>query len=104
MPTAFGYDLWVRFFKCFLGQIGFIRHIQECSKLHSGCLTLSKRRDITLIAINVIFRCFSGPQWFWTHIDELSYQYQFGLDDMPILKQIEDFILSKKFYKRLSTK
>jgi glycosyltransferase involved in cell wall biosynthesis len=100
IKTAFDLDLWVRFFKQFQRQTAWIQRVQAYSRLHSACLTQKLRRQVALDGMSVVFKHFKAApaHWFWTHLDEMCDAYPFGPEPLPLLKQLESFILDSKPY------
>jgi len=98
IQTAFDFELWLRFFKRFPHQIGLLRRIQAYSRLHAACLTQRQRRQVAVEGMKVLDQHLKlvPPHWFWTHLDELCAAYPFGPDTMPLVKQVEQFILEVK--------
>jgi len=95
IATAFDFDLWVRFFKRFPRQIGLIRRMQACSRLHAACLTKRQRKQVALDGVRVITKHL-GPapeHWFWTHVDEMCENHPFTAETLPLTKQLENFLI-----------
>lgn len=92
--TAFDFDLFVRFFKRYPRQIGFIRRVQAYSRLHAACMTHRLRRQVALDGMHVVDKHLGGvpEHWFWTHVDELCARYPFDGEPLPLVKQIEGFL------------
>lgn len=100
LKTAFDFDLWLRFFKRFPGQIGLIRRIQASSRLHDACLTQTQRQTVALEGIQVLARHLNYVplHWFHTHLDEMCAAYPLGPNQEPLIKQLEAFIKAAKPY------
>ena len=100
LKTAFDFDLWLRFFKRFPGQIGLIRRIQACSRLHEACLTQRQRQTVALEGMQVLARHLNHVplHWFHTHLDEMCAAYPLGPNQEPLIKQLEAFIKAAKPY------
>lgn len=100
IKTAFDFDLFVRFFKCYPLQIGFVRHVQAFSRLHAACMTQRLRRQVALDGMRVVAKEIgSVPEhWFWTHVDEMCASYPLGPDDLPLVKQLEAFLKDASAY------
>ncbi len=98
LKTAFDFDLWLRFFKRFPGQIGFIRRVQASSRLHANCLTQRLRQSVALEGMQVLSRHLNKVplHWFNTHLDEMCITYPFGPNKDPLIKQLEAFIKISK--------
>jgi glycosyltransferase involved in cell wall biosynthesis len=100
LKTAFDFDLWLRFFKRFPGQLGLIRRIQASSRLHAACLTQSQRQTVALEGMKVLKRHLNHVplHWFHTHLDEMCATYPFGSNRTPLINQLEAFIKSSKSF------
>jgi hypothetical protein len=100
IQTAFDFDLWLRFFKRFPGQIGMIRRIQACSRLHAACMTQRLRRQVALDGLRVTAAHLgrANVHWVWTHIDEICAQYPMGGAEGSLIKQLEAFLIEAKPY------
>lgn len=100
IKTAFDFDLFVRFFKCYPGQIGFVRHVQAFSRLHAACMTQRLRRQVALDGMRVVAREIGTvpEHWFWTHVDEMCASYPLGPDAFPLVKQLEAFLKEASAY------
>ena len=92
--TAFDFDLFVRFFKRYPGQIGIVRRVQAYSRLHAACMTHRLRRQVALDGIRVVAKELGDvpEHWFWTYVDELCARYPFEAEPLPLTKQIEGFL------------
>jgi glycosyltransferase involved in cell wall biosynthesis len=100
LNTAFDFDLWLRFFKRFPGQIGLIRRIQASSRLHDACLTQRQRQTVALEGMQVLAKHLNHVplHWFHTHLDEMCAVYPLGPNQEPLIKQLEAFIKAAKPY------
>ena len=98
LKTAFDFELWMRFFKRFPGQIGLVRRLQASSRLHSACLTQMQRQTVALEGMKVLSRHLSYVplHWFNTHLDEICDSYPLGPQKEPLFKQLESFIQASK--------
>ncbi len=96
--SAFDLELWLRFFKRFPNQIGWVRRIQAMSRQRAASPSESQRRQLAVDGMKVRFQHLNlvPPHWFWTHLDELCDAYPFGPDSLPLIKQVESFILEVK--------
>jgi glycosyltransferase involved in cell wall biosynthesis len=92
--TAYDFDLFVRFFKRYPGQIGIVRRVQAYSRLHAACMTHRLRRQVALDGIWVVAKELGDvpDHWFWTFVDELCARYPFEAESLPLTKQIEGFL------------
>lgn len=100
LKTAFDFDLWLRFFKRFPGQIGIIRRLQASSRLHATCLTQRQRQTVALEGMQVLARHLNHVplHWFNTHLNEMCAAYPLGRNKEPLIKQLEAFIKASKPY------
>jgi GT2 family glycosyltransferase len=100
LKTAFDFDLWLRFFKRFPGQIGIIRRLQASSRLHAACLTQRQRQTVALEGMQVLARHLNHVplHWFNTHLNEMCAAYPLGPNKEPLIKQLEAFIKASKPY------
>lgn len=100
LKTAFDFDLWLRFFKRFPGQIGIIRRIQASSRLHAACLTQRQRQTVALEGMKVLARHLNHVplHWFNTHLDEICAAYPLGPNKQPLIKLLDAFIKASKHY------
>jgi len=98
--TAFDFDLFIRFFKLFPGQIGMIRSVQAFSRLHTACMTQRLRRQVALDGMRVVSKELGAvpEHWFWTYIDEMCESYPLGPDASPLVKQLESFLKDARVY------
>ncbi len=106
ITTAFDFDLFVRFFKKYPGQIKMINRIQAYSRLHDGCMTVRLRRQVALDGMHVAFKEFGfTPQhWFWTHLNEICEQYPFSADQLSLVDQVKSFFAqSQKYFNSAAT-
>jgi len=73
LRTAFDYEYWVRAFKVFDGQIGFLDSLLAQSRLHDECITNTMRDTVALEGMLIGQRHLGGAQSHWaaTYLDEL---------------------------------
>lgn len=98
LQTAFDFELWLRFFKRFPGQIGLVRRVQAFSRLHAACLTQRQRQTVALEGMQVLAEHLKivPLHWFYTHLDEMCDSYPFGPNSHSLIKQLETFIKGAK--------
>jgi hypothetical protein len=98
LKLAFDFDLFVRFFKMFPGQIGMVNRIQALSRLHSECMTCRLRSEVAIEGMRVLAKHFNvvPEHWFWTHVDEICSIYPFGPSSINLLSQVEFFLKSSQ--------
>ncbi len=98
LQTAFDFELWLRFFKRFPGQIGLVRRVQAFSRLHAACLTQRQRQTVALEGMQVLAAHLNKAplHWFYTHLDEMCEAYPFGPNALSLIKQLEVFIKGAK--------
>lgn len=72
LRTAFDFELWLRLFKAFPGQIGFIPRVLAQSRLHASGITLRLREQVALEGMTVVHRHLGlvAPHWLMTHVAE----------------------------------
>ncbi|MFM8333445.1 MAG: glycosyltransferase family 2 protein [Candidatus Methylumidiphilus sp.] len=87
LATAFDFDLWLRLFRRFPGQIARLDRVQAYSRLHGGCITQRLRRRVALEGMQVLARHLGHalPHWLLTYFEELYASHPFG-DDIPDLR------------------
>ncbi len=101
LRLAFDFDLWLRLYKCFPRQVGMVKQIQACSRLHPACLTQRQRKQVALEGMKVLLKHISGvpEHWLWTHVDEMCATYPFDANPQSLIKQVESFLMeSRAFY------
>ena len=98
--TAFDFDLFLRFFKRYPRDIGFIRRVQAYSRLHTTCMTKLLRRQVALDGMYVVKKELGvvPEHWFLTHIEEIFAVYPFQLDSVPLKKIVESFLKDSQNY------
>jgi glycosyltransferase involved in cell wall biosynthesis len=74
LKTAFDFDYWMRAFRAYPGQIGFVDRIQAQSRLHKDCITLRQRKKALIEGVQVLARHLGSapPEWVLTYVDEIS--------------------------------
>jgi hypothetical protein len=98
--TAFDFDLFVRFFKRYPGQMGMVRRVQAQSRLHVACMTQRLRRQVAIDGMRVVAKELGTvpEHWFWTHVDEMCAVYPLGPDGVSLIKQLEPFLKEARPY------
>lgn len=100
IQTAFDFDLWLRFFKRFPRQIGMVRRVVACSRLHADCMTQRLRKQVAIEGLRVTKAHLgqSNVHWVWTHIDEMCAQYPLTESQGSLGKQLEVFLKEASNY------
>lgn len=94
LATAFDFDMWLRIFLRFPGQIAYIDAVQAFSRLHGDCITQRMRRMVALEGIRVLARHVGkpSPNWLLTYVDELCAIYPFGGDIADIRTEVRELV------------
>ena len=77
LRTSFDFDYWLRAFEAFPHRIGYIPHVQGCTRLHEDTITNTQRSRVALEATELIARHFgSAPT---TRLHNFGLELQLGL-------------------------
>lgn len=100
IQTAFDFDWWLRFFKRYPRQVGFIRRIQAHSRLHPSCMTQRLRKQVALDGLKVTATHLGEamPHWVWTHLEEMCEAYPLNGHEVSLIKGLEAFLIETKPY------
>ena len=75
--TSFDFEYWLRAFEAFPHRIGYIPHLQGCTRLHEDTITNTQRSQVALEATELIARYFgSAPA---TRLHNLGLELQLGI-------------------------
>lgn len=87
LAAAFDFELWLRAFRRFPGQIAHIDRLLAFSRLHAATITQRQRRRVAVEGIRVLAKHLgsSQPHWLLTYFEEVCAVYPFG-EDIPDLK------------------
>ncbi|WP_241673191.1 glycosyltransferase family 2 protein [Lacisediminimonas profundi] len=80
LSLSFDYDLWIRVFKRYPYQVGYINAIQAYSRLHAACKTMRQRREVALESMRVTARGLgsASPHWFYSWLEEYFRDFPYG--------------------------
>lgn len=100
LKLAFDFDWWLRFFKIFPDEIGFIDDSLALSRLHKNCLTKKHRRTVAYEGMKVISKHLGEAPitWVMTYIDELCEEYPFIDGDKSLVQIVEGFLNDVKSF------
>lgn len=86
LSTAFDFELWLRIFRRFPGQIAHIDRVQAFSRLHEACITQRMRRLVAIEGIRVLAQHLGNakPHWLLTYFEELYAHYPFDGDVLDL--------------------
>ena len=98
--TAFDFDLFIRFFKRFPGQIGMVNKLQALSRLHPACMTQKLRNQVAIDGMHVVAKEFGEvpTHWFWTHVEEIFEKHPFDMEKLAPARRIEAFLKEAAAY------
>lgn len=70
--AAFDFEYWMRAFKLFNDQIGFIDEIQAYSRLHDDCITQRNRERVAIEGVRAVSQYFGHApvHWVATYVEE----------------------------------
>jgi len=79
LKVAFDFDYWLRIFKVYPQNIGYINKIQAYSRLHSACITQNQRQKVALEAMQVLFHQLGDVKihWLLNYFEEIYQDYPF---------------------------
>ena len=91
LQTAFDFDFWIRVFKKYQKQIGFIDNILAYSRLHNDCITVAMRKNIAIEAMQILAKHFdyARSHWLKTYLDEILEFYPHVKDPENLPDEIE---------------
>jgi glycosyltransferase involved in cell wall biosynthesis len=74
LNASFDFDLWLRVFRQFEGQIGFVDRVQAYSRLHDDCITNQQRRRVAIEGLKVTARHLgeASAHWLTTYLEEYA--------------------------------
>jgi hypothetical protein len=77
LTASFDFEFWLRVFKKHQDRIGYLPHIQACSRLHADTKTSLLRQNVALESMRVLARHLGAAPavWLLTYIDELFERY-----------------------------
>ena len=79
--AAFAFDTWFRAFASFPHRIGYLPHLQGCTRLHKDTITSQQRSRVALEATALISRKFgAGPA---TQLHNYALELQLGITALP---------------------
>ena len=90
LATAFDFELWMRIFKAFPKQIGFMDQLLAYSRIHADCITSMQRRLVAIENIKILKKHYNHAEihWLQTYVQELYQSLPDGYDSFAFKNQI----------------
>ncbi len=90
LATAFDFELWMRVFKAYPKQIGFMNQLLAYSRIHADCITSKQRRLVAIENIKILKKHYNRAEihWLQTYVNELYQSLPEDYDPLTVKSQI----------------
>ncbi len=90
LATAFDFELWMRIFKAYPEQVGFMSQLLAYSRIHADCITSMQRRLVAIENIKILKKHYNHAEihWLQTYVQELYQSLPDGYDSLAVKSQI----------------
>lgn len=100
LHLSFDFDLWMRVFKRYPYQVGFVDAVQAYSRLHAACKTMRQRKEVALESMRVTARGLgnASPIWFYTWLEEFFREFPYGGQPVNARQVMHDAVQEGRSY------
>jgi glycosyltransferase involved in cell wall biosynthesis len=92
--TAFDFELWLRVFRTFPRQVGYIDRVQAFSRIHARTITANQRRTVACEGVRVLARHLGTAEthWIQSYLTETCNTYPSYADEFDLRHHVSHMI------------